>query len=200
MSFNEVELMKTIRVTVRGISPLLQHRFSEEAEDSVNNPSARKMLVKRGNPREEAEKVVYRNGEGFYFPSTWLSRSLSNAGTNFKMRGTRKSLRFVLPSAVVVSEVQIPLLNGDTKARAKDFEVDSRPVTIPSTKGRVMRHRPRFDAWSARFSLEVDDDILPVETVHEVFADAGRKVGIGDYRPEKGGPFGRFEVIEWREQ
>ena len=30
-----------------------------------------------------------------------------------------------------------------------DAEVDSRPVVIPSTKGRIMRHRPKLETWQA---------------------------------------------------
>lgn len=192
--------MKTIAVAIQGISPLLQHRFSDTSEGEVDQPDARPALVQRGTRREEAEKVVYRepDGIGFYFPNTWLLRSLANAGGNFKMRGTRKSAKYVVPSAVFISESAVPLLNGDGKTRALDFEVDSRPVTIPSTKGRIMRHRPRFDHWSASFTLEIDDTLLPLELANQLLHDAGRKIGVGDYRPEKSGPFGRFQITSWQ--
>jgi hypothetical protein len=77
------------------------------------------------------------------------------------------------------------------------FEVDSRPVTIPSTKGKVMRHRPRFDCWSAAFDLDIDETLIKPEFVQTLLTDVGRRQGWGDYRPEKGGPFGRFIVTEY---
>ena len=77
--------------------------------------------------------------------------------------------------------------------------VDARPVTIPATKGRVMRYRPRFNEWGAKFNVLVNDDILDVDTVHQLLNEAGLTIGIGDFRPEKRGPFGTFRVTKFEE-
>ena len=29
----------------------------------------------------------------------------------------------------------------------KTYEIDSRPVVVPATRGRIVRHRPRFNEW-----------------------------------------------------
>ena len=189
--------MKLIDVSIKGTTPLLQHRFTEQAEA---NSSTRKVLVSNGTPREQAEKAVYRNDQGFYFPGAAISRLLREAGSNHKLRGTRKSAKYVIPAAVLVLVDGVQLLNGDGKSPAKDYEVDSRPVTIPATKGRIMRHRPRFDQWSANFTLRVNDSILPVDFIQQLLTEGGQQIGIGDFRPEKGGLFGTFNVIEWKEQ
>jgi len=187
--------MKRIKVEIVGTTPLLIHRFGEQAEQGK---SSRKMMVQTVEPREEATKNAYIAKDGtFYFNAFSIAGAMGNAGSNHKMRGSRKSLRFVVPSAVRVPADAITILNGD--GPAKNFEVDSRPVTIPATKGRVMRHRPRFDNWSARFELEVNDDLLEVETAHLLLNEAGVSVGIGDFRPEKRGPFGTFRVTKWEE-
>lgn len=47
--------------------------------------------------------------------------------------------------------------------------------------------------------LEIEETILDPSNVHEMISDAGRRAGIGDFRPSKGGPFGRFQLIEWKE-
>lgn len=189
--------MKTVNITVQGMTPLLQHRFGEDAEGESGKAS-RNITVVRGTPREEAAKVAYQSKDGqFYIPGTWFFGTLCAAGSNHKMKGSRKSARFVVPAAVRVGEIEIPIRNGDGKTLAKDFEVDSRPVTIPATKGRIMRHRPRFDCWSAQFSLVINDEILPEDFVHQLLNEAGAQQGIGDYRPEKRGPFGTFRVISW---
>lgn len=189
--------MKLIEVQIKGTTPLLQHRFTEDAEA---NPSTRKVLVNRGTPREEAEKVCYRNDGGFYFPGAAIARMIREAGSNHKLRGSRKSAKYVVPACLLVMHDGIDLLNGDGKSRIKDFEVDSRPVTIPATKGRIMRHRPRFDQWGAKFTLRINETILPVDFIHQLMDEGGQQIGIGDYRPEKGGPFGTFLVTEWKEQ
>lgn len=187
--------MAIVSVNIRGISPLLQHAFGVEFENPDPN---RLVLVQHGTPREQAEAVTYRDDEQqVFFPGAAIARLLREAGTNHKLKGSRRSVKFVVPSAVLVPEDHIHVLtkNGE---RREDFEVDSRPVTIPSTKGRIMRHRPRWDDWTAEFTLEIDPTVLPVDLVHQLLEEGGRRVGIGDYRPEKGGPFGRFEIVHWK--
>ncbi len=187
--------MKRIAVEIRGVTPLLIHRFAEQAEQAK---PTRKMMVQNVEPRVEAEKNAYIAKDGtFYFNAFSIAAAMGNAGSNHKMRGSRKSLRFVVPCAVLVPADAITILNGD--GPAKNFEVDSRPVTIPATKGRVMRHRPRFDNWGAKFELQVNDELLDVETAHQLLNEAGQSIGIGDFRPEKRGPFGTFRVTLFKE-
>lgn len=187
--------IKTIEIQIVGVTPLLVHKFDESAEQSK---STRKVIQDHGTPREQAEKVVYKNGD-FYFPGTWIAGSITEAGGSHKLRGSRKSAKFVVPAAVRIGETEIYILNGDGKSRVKDFEVDSRPVTIPATKGRVMRHRPRFDCWSAKLTAKINVDLLPEDFVHQLFNEAGEQQGIGDFRPNKRGPFGTFRVTSWKE-
>lgn len=186
--------MKTIEVEIRGITSLLTHRFTESSE--VPGP-VRRTLVKHLEPREEAKLNAYIADDGtFFFNAQSIPGTMTNAGANHKMRGSRKTLRFVVPGAVRMECDAITILNGD--GPAKDFEVDSRPVTIPATKGRVMRHRPRFDSWGAKFHILLDDDQLDAETAYQLLSEAGRSVGIGDFRPEKRGPFGTFQITHWQ--
>jgi hypothetical protein len=189
--------MKTFTARIEGSTSLIQHRFSEQAEGE-SNKTTRLIGNSRGTPREEAEKVAYRypNGE-LYHPGAAIARLLREAGANHKIKGSRRSVKFAVPSAVIVLEDTISLIDPSTSMPIDDFEVDSRPVVIPATKGRVMRHRPRIDRWAMTFQLEIDDDLLPPDFVHQLLAEGGRKVGLGDFRPERGGPFGRFNITLW---
>lgn len=188
--------MKLVRVEIRGDTPLLVHRFGEQAEAGK---ATRKTLVENEDPRAAATRAAYIAADGtFYFSAFSIPNAMSNAGSNHKMRGSRKSLRFVVPSAVRVTSDTITIRNG--KDVAKDFEVDSRPVTIPATKGRVMRHRPKFNQWSARFELMINDDLLPIDMAQILLTEAGQTIGIGDFRPERRGPFGCFQIVSWKVQ
>lgn len=188
--------MPTVSVEIAGLSPLLQHRFGEQSEAA---DPVRAALLLSGTPREQAECVVYRNSDNqCYFPGQAIARLLREAGGSHKQKSTRKSVKYIVPAAVIVPEDAVLILDELGKP-VEDFEVDSRPVTIPATKGRIMRHRPRFDLWGASFLLEVDETVLPVALIHQLLEEGGRRIGIGDFRPEKGGPFGRFAVVSWTE-
>lgn len=187
--------MKNIEVEIRGVTPLLIHRFNEATEQGKKT---RRIEVTDRDPREEATQNAYIAPDGtFYFNAFSIPGCMGNAGANHKTKGSRKSLRFIVPSAVRMTTDAITILNG--KGPAEDFEVDSRPVTIPATKGRVMRHRPRFDSWGAKFQIALDDDLLSVEMAQRLLEEAGRSFGIGDFRPEKRGPFGTFRVVSFQE-
>lgn len=59
---------------------------------------------------------------------------------------------------------------------------------------KVMRTRPVFPNWSAKFSVVYDPGVIDIESITTALEAAGRLVGIGDWRPgaPKGGSFGRF--------
>lgn len=186
--------MKTVSTTIEGISALLQHRFGEQAEVEAE---ARSVKTESVTPADAAERCAYRDAAGnLYLPGTAIARLLREAGGGHKQRGTRKSLKYIVPAAVLVPAEQITLHDVEQMPLAK-IEVDSRPVVIPATKGRIMRHRARIEEWRATFDLEIDDTVLDVATIHQLLEEGGRRIGILDYRPEKGGPYGRFAVIRW---
>ena len=66
---------------------------------------------------------------------------------------------------------------------------------------RVRRRFPQINEWegTARFALL--DDIIPKDVFEKCLVEAGRLIGIGRFRPEKGGTNGRFLVtkFEWEE-
>lgn len=192
--------MKIIEVTIVGTSPLLQNRFTEAAE-KASGSSTRRVVTTQQLPRDRAAERTYKTTDGkYYHPGTAIARALRESGANHKMRGSRKSIKFIVPSAVLVMDDAITLNEANGKKPLKDFEVDARPVVIPATKGRIMCHRPRWDAWSASFTLRVNDELLGVDMVQKLLTDAGEQLGIGDFRPEKGGPFGTFRVTKFEEK
>jgi hypothetical protein len=66
----------------------------------------------------------------------------------------------------------------------------SHTVGVKVGMSKVMRCRPVFRNWSAVVTFSYDPDVLNRREVEDIFHDAGRLVGVGDWRPK----FGRFEV------
>lgn len=191
--------MKLIEIWIEGTSSLLQQRFSESAEVDAQKATRRVQLMSE-TPREAAERVAYRNDDGsLYHPGAAIARLLAEAGRAHKQRGSRRSVKYIVPAAVLVLDDAVPLFELDREGRLSDFEVDARPVTIPATKGRIMRFRPRLDEWTARIRLRINEDVLPADVIRQLLVEGGMQIGIGDYRPERGGPFGTFAVVSWEE-
>lgn len=189
---------ETYSVKIEGVTPLLQHRFSEKAEQADAKGGVRMVKHEDREPREVAQSVAYMREDGtFYFPGACIGAMLCEVASNHKQKGNRKSMRFVVPASVMCVEESIAITNGDG-GPAKHFEVDSRPVVIPSTKGRIMRHRPRFDKWGAAFHLRINVDLIEPKFVNLLMVQGGEINGLGDYRPQKRGPFGTFILTDWK--
>lgn len=186
--------MKTVEATIEGLAAILMHRFGEQAEVEAE---ARAVKLDYATPADAAERTAYRNTDGsLYIPGAAIARLLREAGGGHKQRGTRKSLKYIVPAAVIVTDETVGL-HDVAGEPLTEIEVDSRPVTIPATKGRIMRHRARVEKWRASFTLEIDETVLDAATIHQLLEEGGRRIGVLDYRPEKGGPYGRFGVVRW---
>lgn len=185
--------MSIINVKIQGVTPLLMNRFTEEAEIKVSSGVSTVTVGKKGTPREQAEKKAYIDTEGnLYIPGPNIFSCLIQAG-KFHKAGKSKvttAKNSLVPAGIAIREIVCPL-------NTKDFEVDSRSVVIPSTGGRIMAHRPRLDEWGVSFTLDVDDAMFSPEFVRQLVDDAGSKIGLGDFRPDRKGPFGKFVVVGW---
>lgn len=186
-----------VNVWIEGTYALLMCRFGDAAAESVQR-GARRVQIQEELPRDVAERCVYRDKAGaMCWPGASIARLLRDAGANHKQRGSRRAIKYIVPAAVVVVEEHFPLYLVDRATRAKDFEVDSRRCVIHATKGSVMRHRARIEKWSARLTLRVNENVLPADMIRQLLVEGGAQIGIGDFRPEKGGPFGTFDLVSW---
>ena len=175
-------MIKSVAVTVKGISPLLMHAF----------PLVTPEAMEKKSPAENAEIGAYRNPDTgrLYVPGVNIQRCLIAAAAYSKGKG-RASLQKQAAASVIVSPERVDL-------GVKTYTIDSRPVVIAATKGRILRHRPRLDEWTLQCEIQYDDTLLKESELRRIVDDAGSRVGLLDFRPEKKGPFGRFMVTEWK--
>ena len=78
------------------------------------------------------------------------------------------------------------------------YEVFRISAVNPVTKGRMMTERPKYTKWSASFEIVLNDEAVPTSVINEILEHAGKYVGIGDWRPEKKGMFGKFLISEFK--
>lgn len=66
---------------------------------------------------------------------------------------------------------------------------------------RVRRRFPIIPSFEARARFAILDNVIPNKVFEQALIEAGRLVGIGRFRPEKGGFLGRFIASEfhWQE-
>lgn len=183
--------MKVAQIEIEGLSPILFNRFFEENEKPETSRRGKKDY---GTPREQAEKTLYQDKDGTaWMPCFWITGALKTVASDYKLVGTRKSVKSIIGGAVRPLCEKIYFNEGYNK---DNFEIDSRPVVIQ--RARIQKHRARFEDWSIKFELEFEDDLIDPDLLNKMLVDAGRRAGIGDYRPQKGGSFGRYLVTSFK--
>lgn len=149
-----------------------------------------KLKTKKYDPKEEAEKVAYRNEKGKLFvPSTAIRAAMINA-SSFKKIG-KYAAKSIVSASVYIPEPEIVL---DKQA----YEVDSRTVVIQ--RNRVVKFRPIIKDWKLNFEIVYNENLIDEKFIRQILTEAGQRIGLLDFRPQKTGSFGMFEVTKWTVQ
>ncbi|MDP3703590.1 MAG: hypothetical protein Q8R78_04320 [Candidatus Omnitrophota bacterium] len=187
--------LKTFEVTIDGKTPLLLHRFTDAAQMAATDGTRTSAAAgDRGTPMEQAEASLYKDESGrLIMPGPNLFRCLIEAGKFFKAGKSKITTQktSMIPACLSVVDIVIPIQHKEP------WTVDARPVRIPSTGGRIIRYRPCFHDWSMSFELELDTSMINEKLLRSIVDAAGSRIGLGDFRPDTKGPFGKFVVTKW---
>lgn len=174
---------------IRGTSPLIMHQWSEKAKREMRDKQQEGKKTKTREkrvPAEEAKAATYttKSGEigipGMAFKSALVTAAHKDIGVEKTL--VRKALFLVSddPNKVLPITGSAPVVREDM-VRVGMGSAD-------------LRYRPEFAEWSCQIELEVDSELLQRDDVLALVDRAGFGVGICEWRPEKGGEFGRFEI------
>jgi hypothetical protein len=186
--------VEQLTYTIEGLSPLLLNNPRGMLAQSGSAPAKQKRIP---TPEEEAEGGTYRTAEGIIaVPAIAVRNAMITAAAAFKYK-TRSWKGFVSHVEIRPAEL-LPLYDSHDEP-VTTYEVDVRRCVIKG-RGAVARARPLIREWRATFTFIADTSMLPHDNPKELLrgflVEAGARIGIGDYRPEKTGWFGRFTVLE----
>ena len=177
-----------VKLKVTGLTPLIQNKMKEsilkDMED-VRTGKAKKSTRKAVDPKKEYLKSSYIQDDGsFGFPASAFKQCAVRAGKGLGLAMTdTRTLFFVLPNAPDGECVSIksnkPILRKD-------------PVNVKT--GKDLRFRPEFRNWKAELLVKFDADRITIEQIANLLNHGGQTVGVGEWRPEKHGTFGTFQV------
>lgn len=183
----ECSLPYIVTAEIQGVVPILFHRWNCDAVDA--KASAAK--GSKAKKTDDTESYLYRNDAGeICLPGEYVRQAVIMAA-KFKQdpRSPRKSAMDLFKAAIVALT---PLASfGVTEP---DF-MDRRRVTVQ--RNGITRIRPAMNAgWKTQFDFMVNlPEYVPPILLKQVLDDAGRLIGVGDFRPT----FGRFSVTQWSE-
>jgi len=183
--------MKTIKITLKGISPLLMNRYNVERE--LQRMKGIRNLNKSYDSEIEAEASAYWTTSGkkeLCIPANCLYTSLLGASSFHKIG--KRSAKGILAGSIRILPEEIRL--GTSK-----YDIDVRPVVI--ARQRVLKSRAKLNEWEATFEVAYNEKLITSPTViKDILEEAGERVGLLDFRPQKGGWFGTFKITKFEPQ
>lgn len=194
LAHHNQETPYAVEVTVTGTAALLFHRFQCDAV-AAKSAAAKGSAAKK---TDDTESYLWRDAnELICLPGPYLVGAIAGptGAAKFRQdpRSPRKSALDLFRAGVVPLTELAPIITvaGD-KATAPDY-YDTRRAVVQ--RAAIPRVRPAFLAgWQATVILSVLlPQYIPPHLLHDVLVDAGRLVGIADYRPT----FGRFRVTSF---
>lgn len=185
--------IETHEFEIVGISPLLTNNPASMGNDfrppPGETPEQREQRYER-----EADESAYRNPEGRFFLPSVAFRAALLSGAKGKRFG-KVSAPALLASTVFSTEPRQPIL-CDPKTW-KPLGKREKLVTscVPPKQGRVVRSRALFPCWGLRVRFDIlVDRCDPKGVVEDLLNNGGMVAGVGAWRIEKKGEYGRFEA------
>lgn len=175
----------TAAVTLTGTSDLLLHRWNCEAVEEKSK-AAKGSAAKKS---DDIESYVYRDESGdICLPGEYLRQAMIMAA---KYRQDPRSPR---KSAMDITKAGVVCLTNLASLGTKEWNYEDKRRVVIQRAG-INRTRPAMHkGWSATFELmAVLPEYIDSDLMLALINDAGRLVGVGDFRPT----FGRFAVTKF---
>lgn len=179
--------IRRVQLRVVGDSPLVVHQWSEKAKQMMRDKQQKK--AKGGkeirDPQAEFEAALYRMPAGsptpYGFPAVAFKSVIVGAARwsdGMKMTELRGALHI---DGDLVPVYGTPVMREDM-VRVGMGSAD-------------LRYRPDFGGdWSATLPITYNGSAISLEQIVYLLNLGGFGIGVGEFRPEKNGSWGRFHV------
>lgn len=191
----------TINVGLVGVSPLLMNAMDEATLERLVTGEKAPKGAPKGTPLEQATKKLYRDAQGNpVLPVQNILSSLIEAGRSVRLEGKKQvstASSTVLPSFMSIEGLQFAVLDTLDNRKPASWRVSLMQGRNPNGGEAVGICRPLFDSWALLLTIVADLDTVPERIVRELFDKAGSNVGVGDFRPQRKGFYGRWRIDRW---
>lgn len=186
--------MGRVRCNLVGTTPLIMHRFASKAWHELLLPSPKKNAAEKAeslkhDPVGEFREALYMNRSKsepalFHYPTNAFAKALAAAAIDIP--GATKSQMSRLTSIYSTQinmfgcpELFMAMVRSSDMARTPD-----------------VRSRPIFSEWACSIEIQFVSSLIKERQLINLLAAAGIIVGLGDWRPQKGGPYGQFRLAD----
>lgn len=183
-------MAKTCTAYLRAISPYSASRAHETEKLPKETADAYEQRTWR-------EKAHVLNGQVYIPPMAFkmgVDRAAKMLGRQIPGKGKATYTKFFESGVLCTDPVFI--------AAADQIECERVYANADGVRGsgkRVWRLFPKINDWKAQVEFHVLADEITSDVFEEHLRQAGAFVGVGRFRPEKGGFFGRYKIekVSW---
>jgi hypothetical protein len=175
--------LQVANIRIVGDSPLICHAWSEKAKKQMLDKQMKK--AKQGktakDPEQDFEESLYpMPGGGYGFPAVAFKSAMVGAcrfADGMKMTEARGAFHI---------QGEMIAIEGEPTPREDMVRVGMGTADI--------RFRGEFKQWSAVLPIVFNANVISAEQIVNLLTLAGFGVGVGEWRPERDGSYGRFLV------
>lgn len=190
---NVVELkqlrLERIEVAIYGASPLIMHAWSHKAKQQMLDKQMKVATSGKvaKDPQADFEQSIYVDTTGLpAFPSVAFKAAAVDAAIamDFKKVNLRQSFH--------IEGDMVPILGDDPRPREDMVRVGMGTADI--------RYRAEFVRWGTLLPITLNTGLLSIDQLVHLLNAAGFGIGVGEWRPQRDGQFGRFRVATEAEE
>ena len=206
--------MNTVEVTIIGETPLIMHAWSEKAK---------RMMLEAQQGKAKAKSKVIRNPVDEFIQSMYWLEGKPQYGDNASEEDCRKAFekaikkgaKFGFPAtafkqASTVAAYRLGWVKNQTGLRGAFFisgdygdmlEIKSETPIMREDMVKIgmgtadLRYRGEFRNWQTTFRIQyISNGEYSLENIINVVNAGGTICGVGEWRPERDGAFGRYHI------
>jgi hypothetical protein len=185
--------MGRINVHILGTTPLIVHRYAAKAWHELLFPGEEKnkaalAVTLKHDPLEEFRQCCYLNRDRneptlLHYPAGAFSKAIASAALDIPGAKKAQILRLVSIASTQVNLYGVPQLGMDMVRSSNE------------QRSPDVRTRAYLPEWTCDLEIEFATSLLGAKQIVNLLAAAGVIVGLGDYRPQKGGQYGKFMTV-----
>lgn len=177
--------IKTASITLHGTTPLIVHRFAEKARKEMLDKMMGSARMKKDpySPEEAYADSLYICPDGTPgFPAVAFKAAAVSAANDAGIQKVLARRSFHITGGELLP------IKGEHRMREDVVRIAMGTTTI--------RHRAEFLEWEVTVPVAYNASIITLEQLVNLFNIAGFGVGVGEWRPERDGINGTWEVTE----
>jgi len=206
----------SIRVPIVGTAPLIVHNWSKKAKQQMLDAQQGKRKVKEvRDPVADYMASFYKiqTGPGerarYGFPVLGFKAATISAARFYGKDVTMTMLKQCLFFRGIMSPLdnqQLVEIDYEYDPAMESMAIDD-PLRNPHMREDVvrlgqgstdLRYRAEFSPWQAELIVTYVESALSQDSVLSLIDSGGLGVGVGEWRPQRGGQYGTYQIDETR--